>query len=362
MFSENKPDLGMERLSITDQVVEIIRKGIQERRWMGTMPGREVLAREVKASPMTVIRALSRLEAEGVLVPGGPGRKRQIVLPAGEAKSRLRVSFLVDEVCSQSESEVVEARIRLEQQGYVVNFADKSLMELKMDVGRVARVVEKTEADAWVVIHGTAEVIRWFAGQVAPAYAWHGGMKTVDISGAGVDKSPACMEAARRLMDYGHKRIVLLQLAQEREDCEQSLASRFLQEMEARGISTGFYNHPTWPPSPAGLGQCLDSLYAHTPPSAFIISSAPLFHGVLKHLAYRNIHAPRDVSLVCMDESASFQWFDGSVACFHWDKSRFPERVVHWVKRVGQGMNARQQYAVRAQFVDGGTVGPVPRR
>jgi hypothetical protein len=43
--------------------------------------------------------------------------------------------------------------------GHSVFFADKCLQELRMEVVRVARLVRRTEADAWVVCAGSREVL-----------------------------------------------------------------------------------------------------------------------------------------------------------------------------------------------------------
>jgi hypothetical protein len=42
---------------------------------------------------------------------------------------------------------------------------------MEMNVGRVARLVAGTEADAWIVSAGSHDVLEWFAAQAVPAFA-----------------------------------------------------------------------------------------------------------------------------------------------------------------------------------------------
>jgi DNA-binding LacI/PurR family transcriptional regulator len=231
-----------------------------------------------------------------------------------------------------------------------------------MDVKRVAKFVKTTGADAWVVAVGSAAVLRWFAADATPCFAWDGRMQGIEIAGCGTDKSPAYREATRRLLELGHRRIVVLHHAAQSVTADGGAASAVLEEMAACGIATGPYNCPVWTHTPAGLKQCLDSLFAHTPPTALFISSPALFHAVRVELAYRRIVVPRDISLICADMCPSFRWVESSVACFRWKTEFYATQVIRWVERLAHGRNDQRQKFVKARYVDGGTVGPAPKR
>jgi DNA-binding LacI/PurR family transcriptional regulator len=81
---------------------------------------------------------------------------------------------------------------------------------MKMDVRRLARMVEKAEADAWVVAGGTSDVLEWFMQQKTPDFALFGWRRELKIAGTGPDMIPALVKATRRRIDLGHQRIVLL--------------------------------------------------------------------------------------------------------------------------------------------------------
>ena len=77
------------------------------------------------------------------------GRRRRIVLPEDHAPPALRVAILLYEPQPQTEGWLMETQHLLQEAGHGAFFADKSLLELQMDVKRVSRLVQKTEADAW---------------------------------------------------------------------------------------------------------------------------------------------------------------------------------------------------------------------
>ncbi len=72
------------------------------------------------------------------------------------------------------------------------------------------------------------------------------------------------------------------------------------------------------------------------------------------------LQTPQDVSLVCADPDPTFAWFSPSIAHIHWDSKKIVRRVVNWASKVARGVEDRDQSLIRAEFIDGGTIGPVP--
>ena len=231
-----------------------------------------------------------------------------------------------------------------------------------MDVERVARYVKRNPADAWVVSAASREVLEWFASQPTPAIAMYGRSAAVPIAAACTIMIPSMTEAVRRLVELGHKRIVMIAREERRKPRLSRLEQAFIDELEAAGIKTGDYNLPDWEESPEGLGRLLDGLFRISPPTALIFQEAPLFVASLCHLASRGILTPRDVSLVVADHDASFAWSDPIPSHIEWDYRPVVRRVVRWTKNIAQGKEDRRQSGTESKFVEGGTIGPVPGR
>lgn len=347
--------------TITEQVAVHLREELSRGRWMDEMPGQKQLAKLLGVSGKTVELALALLEKEGILIGQGTGRRRKIMLPEGGYDApALRVAILDYEPPEQTEQWTLAMRQQLLSQGHVPFFAKKSLTELGMDLDRIARFVKQTPADAWVICSGSREVLEWFARQETPAFALFGGRAGLPIAGTGPDKAPALAEATRRLIELGHRRISLLCRRQLRLPQPALSARRILGELEAAGIVTGPFNLPDWEESREGFGRALDSLFGRTPPTALILDEAYLFHAAFHHLAKRGLRVPEDVSLICTDPDPTFIWCDPTVAHIRWNHRPVVRRVVRWVNNVAHGKDGRRQTLTKANFVDGGTVGPAP--
>lgn len=349
--------------TIAEQVAAHLREGILLGRWSKVMPGRDRLARELGVSPRTVVRALGGLEANGLLVAQGPCRRRRIVLPKGGPAARpLRVAILGYEPVAERQTEgyMVDLLHLLAAAGHGAFFTDRCLLDLRMDVGRVAGLVGRTEADAWVIAAGSRAVLEWFAAQPAPAFALFGRRRGLPIAGAGPDKVKALRTAARRLIALGHRRIVLLERASRRSAGPGAAEHAMLEEMAAVGLVTGRYNLPDWEDTPEGLQRLLDELCRVTPPTALIIDEPFLFHAAKDHLARRGLLAPEHVSLVCTDPDKTFSWCRPSVAHIRWDSRPVVRRVLRWAGNVSRGIEDRRQTLTKAEYVEGGTVGRAP--
>ncbi|GAG99275.1 unnamed protein product, partial [marine sediment metagenome] len=234
------------------------------------------------------------------------------MLPEDHAQRALRVGILVYDTPDQDF--IVELRHLLEKAGLVPFFPDKTMQDLGMDVSRVARLVQKMEADAWVVVSASREVLQWFVEQEKPAFALFGRRSTLPIAGVGPDHVTAGRLLIRRLIVLGHQRIVTLARKNRRLPEPGQAERAILEEMQAHDIPTGSYNLPDWDDTPEGFHRMLDELFRVNPPTALIIDEPFLFHAAKHHLAQHGILAPAHVSLICTDPDPTFSWCRPSIA------------------------------------------------
>lgn len=349
----------LELLTPPEQLAAYLREQLLRGTWRGEMPGTPSLATELGVDHRMIIAAFGLLENEGLLASQGSGRRRKIVLPENYSPPAMRVQILPYEESDWQQFYLIDLLHRLLEMGHVAGFAAKTLRELGMDVTRVSRFVEKTEADAWIVLSGSREVLEWFAGQPTPAFAFAGRRRGIPIASIGPDKGPAQREAVRRLVALGHRRIVMMVKEERRRPIPGFFERAFLEELESQGIQTGPYNLPDWKHNVNDFHRCLDSLFRHTPPTAIFIDEMPMFIAAQQHLAQLGILAPRDVSLICHDPNPAFAWCRPSVAHIHWDTSPIVRRIANWADQVARGEDDRRQSFTKAEFVEGGTIGPV---
>lgn len=349
----------MKTLSVAEQAAAHLRGELRKGRWTELMPGRRVLARDMGVSHSTVQGALDLLEAEGLLMAEGVGRRRRINVKARHKAAPLNIRILLYDRRELAHFESRNLRYLLQQAGHVVDYAEKDLHELGMNAKRVAAFVRRQSADAWVVNAAPRAVLAWFAQQPVPAFALFGQKAGLPIAGASPRKIPALIEAVRRLASHGHRRIVMIIREEWRKPAPGIFQQAFLNELESLGIPTGPYNLPEWENSPEGLCRGLDSLLAVTPPTALIISEPKLFVAARDHLAQRGFISPRDISLICDDPHPVFDWCRPTVAHIHWNHESIVRRVLRWAENVSHGKDDRRQTFTLGKYIDGGTVGPV---
>ena len=349
-------------ISVGEQTVEHLRKGIQEGRWSGRLPGVVRLAEECDVSTGVVRGALRRLEKEGVVTAGGLGRCRRIVPPelGGTPLRSLRVGLLAHD--PNIEDHLLREILRdLEAAGHVVSIAKKSQSQLHHNVSSIIRMSKEMEVDAWIVFAGSREILEWFAGQNLPTMAVYGRSGGLSLARTGPDKAPASLDAVRQLIALGHRRIVMITLAGRRKPILGTIEQDFLEEMRRHGIETGPYNLPDWEETPEGFNTLLENLFRATPPTALIISETPKFIAAMQFLARRHIDVPEQVSLISPDFDKELNWCRPTIAHMKWNDSHIVRRVIRWVAAVKKGNPDRETINVPVTFVPGGSIGPAPQ-
>ena len=349
---------GMRVLTAAEQVAAHLRAEVLRGRHSGVMPGVLRLEAELGVNRNTLEAALRQLETEGLLVPQGTGKRRLIQLGDAPASPALRVAMVMSDLADRKLGYVVELQHALAEAGHTASYAPGSMTELGMDVKRIARMVGKIEAEAWVVVAASRDVLEWFAGRPDPAFAVFGRRRGLPIAGAGPDKQSAYAEATRTLIGLGHRRIVLLARPRRRLPEPGASEQAFLDELAAHGISPSPYHLPDWEESIEGFRARLESLFQITPPTTLIVDEAALFIAAFQFCASRGLRVPEDVSLVCTDSDSAFDWCHPTFSHIHWDSGPVVRRAVRWAANVSAGKTDLRQTLTPSKFVRGGTIGP----
>ena len=350
-------------LSHAEQVAAYLRGEVARGRWGETLPGIQRMGKDLGVNHNTVESALRLLEKEGLLVSQGHGRPRRVASGAAETEKRsLRVKILLYEAGDRSLPDHVELLVRLQEAGHAADYASKSLGELGMQVERVARFVEGNPADAWVVCAGSREVLTWFSTCGVPAIAMFGRFNGVPMASVAPRKIPAMLTAVRKLVAWGHRRIVLFAREERRKPQPALFEQTFLHELAALGLPTGPFNLPDWKETPDGFHACLDALFLHTPPTAILLTEGLFFIPLQQYLLRRGIRVPEHLSVICPDPDPAFAWCNPVVSHIHWDYRPLVHRILRWAEHIAQGREDREQSFFLADFVEGGTIGPVTER
>lgn len=344
-----------------EQLAEYLKQGIRAGRWTDRMPGEDWMMTHLQVGRDTVRVAWTLLEKEGVLVSEGQGKRRRIVMAADALPRRaLRVRILSFEKQDRGEVDVSSLLAGLLEAGFQAEFSEKSLKDLGMQVGRVARYVKENPADAWIVCAASREVLEWFAEQPVPALALYGSHQGVSLASAFVVMVSGQTAAVQRLIDLGHKQIVMVTREERRKPQLSRPEQLFIQQLESAGITTGDYNLPDWEESREGLERLLNELFRYSPPTALYFQEVQLYIAARVYLSDRGIVPPKDVSLVVADPHPAFAWNNPVPSHIQWDYRPVVRRVVRWARNVAEGKEDTRKFGTEAKFVEGGTIGAVP--
>jgi DNA-binding LacI/PurR family transcriptional regulator len=355
----------LQRISLPERVAAHLREGIRHGRWGDHFPGEQPLASELDVSRHTLRRALQILEKEGVLGGRGHGRSRIInpVAAAATSQRSLRINVLRHDArpmeSPQATAILTEIVNSLEAEGHQVIFLKKCQHEMKHDVGRLSRLLAQSPADAWVVESGTYPLLEWCAAQSTPCFALYGRTEGLPLARTGPDTAPAYGEATRQLIAHGHQRIVSIVREGFRKPMPGACEMAFLGELKAHGIPTGSYNLPDWEESPEGFHRLMERLFKSTPPTALIIDETSLLIAALAFLVRRGIRVPEQVSLVSGECESILDGCHPRFAHMRWEKKHIVRQVVRWVDAVRKGKATRKNINISAEFVPGGSIGPV---
>lgn len=350
--------------TLTQQVAAHLHDQIRRGRWSAGMPGRHELAKELGISDQTAEAALSQLEAEGLLEAQGAGRRRRVVPPKGAgglAGTLLRVAILVGEPADQRHDYIVKIKHQLAEAGHSAFFTSWFMPELGIDVSSIANRLKRTEADAWIVVSAARPLLEWFVGHEVPVFALFGRRRGLAVAGVGPDKPPMIAKATRRLIELGHRRIALITLRAQRLPNPGASMRTFLQELTAHGIEPASYHLPDWEEDIDSFHGCLEGLFRHTPPTALIVDEAGFFFGTMQFLLNRRLRVPEDVSLICTDADPHFNWCRPPISHIAWDTAPLVRRTVRWANNLAHGKPDTRQTLTKAEFIEGGTIGPAPR-
>lgn len=349
-------------LTISQQVAARLRVQIGQGRWTSEMPGRIELAKELGVSDQTAEAALVQLEKEGLLTPRGAGRRRQInqVVGSKAATSSLRVAILVGAPEDRRREYVMEIKHELAEAGHTVFFTPWFMPELGMNVPLIEERLKQTEADAWIVLSAARPLLEWFVGQEIPVFALFGRRRGLPVAGVGPDKPPVIAQATRRLVELGHRRISLLALRAQRLPKPGPSLQPFLDVLAEHGLETGPYNLPDWKEDITGFQGCLESLFRHTPPTALIVDEASFFFATMQFLQNRRLRVPEDISLICTDDDPHFYWCRPAISRIGWDTAPVVRRATRWAFNLAIGKHDLRQTLTKAEFIEGGTIGPAP--
>ncbi|WP_338288974.1 substrate-binding domain-containing protein [Luteolibacter sp. LG18] len=349
-------------ISISESTAEVIKTGLQARRWP-TLPGERHLAAQLGVSRATVRNALALLTEQGHLSSPSQGLKRSVrSLPSVASADSLRVDLLLgrdyhtmDRGDHRFLAMLGEA---ISRGGHVLAHDQPDLAAVRRKHRGLGRFMNERGADARIVYLGVWEDLDWFSRQDVPVLALGGRSLGIEIDSVGIDSSLALREAMQVLTGRGHRRIALL--------CERfvreaptpgRMARAFTEELAAVSVTASPYNLPAWDETPEGLQTVLEELFRITPPTAIIVNNALALSGLLSFCNRRGLRIPEHLSVLVMESSAEIEWFRPKLGMLGgMSITDLVAGVMEWLDNPSRQDRAPGQKLLPSYFIEGESI------
>lgn len=353
------------RQSLIEQTVSHLRLGIREGRWKGALPGLVRLAKDLDVSRDTVREAVKILEAQGLILSHGHGRRREVSTEEIPERTSLRIGILTwNDLSAEIPSSqwiLLQLAHDLEAAGHIPIFTPFSQVTLHENTTRIIAMMVATPVDAWVVMTGSQSLLDWLQQQPVPFLAVGGRLDGRNIASSSMSSAIALEKATKRLIELGHRRVVMVCRPDWIKPDPATLVRNFLAQLAAAGLPAGAYNTPMWEETPAGFQKLLKSIFRLTPPTALILPTGHHAFAAISFLSQRGLRVPQDVSLLVRSQDAAFDWVQPRIAHFRFDMAALVQRVTRWVDACAKGTEDRERTHVDAELVPGDTLAPPPR-
>jgi hypothetical protein len=204
------------RASLSDQVVGLLREGLQDGRWESELPSEGELCRDFQVSRATLRKAMEQLVRENLLAPCGRGRHHKILLRAPAVRPRqgniIRVlsPYSHDLLGSSHLVMCDRLRERASAAGYGVEYEHQpKLFKMRAPSG-LERLSTLPDTAGWVLFSSTQVIQRWFSEKGWPGVIVGPAFPDVCMPSIQPDTEASARHAAGLFHAHGHRRMVYL--------------------------------------------------------------------------------------------------------------------------------------------------------
>ncbi|MEP6672278.1 MAG: GntR family transcriptional regulator [Chthoniobacter sp.] len=359
--------LAIHRPSLVEQAAEALRQALQERTWIGRMPGERELSRQLNISRPTLRAALELLRAEGRLKVS-PGRQRVIVKRAGGgAPLRLRTVGVLTPLPLQEIPPFAlcwmdRLRELLAQAGLQLEIHSGRRWYSRRPEKDLAALTEQAPAGAWLLFMTNERMQRWFVESKLPAVLSGSGHPGIELPSVDFDYRAVCRHAAGQFLRRGHRRIVLLMQASDTAGDRESEAG-FLEAFQTRAGAAANAIVAHHDGTPESIRQRLHGLLGvAAAPTAFLVARSMPALMTASELLRRGLHVPSDAAVIARDSDHFHEYFSPQLARYRADPEMHARRLSRiLIHLIGEALHRSNRIRIMPKFFPGESLGEMRR-
>jgi len=347
------------RTSILDQVVELLRQGLAAGRWKDELPSEAELCRAFRVSRATVRKAIEQLVRERRLKPGGRGRHHQILrgspthTPRSGHLVRILTPYAPDSFTSAHLVMFEGIRAAANAAGYGVEFEYRPKLFKTRGSTEFSRLDLLPDTAGWILMYSTLHIQRWIATRGFPGVVFgtlYPGFKLPCLQ---LDMEASARHAAGLFHARGYRTMVFL-LPEFTSLGDRLSGAAFVEEARRLGSHAII---ATYKAEMTDLRRTLDHLLLSRPrPNAFFSNCAEHSMTLLCHLQQSGLVVPEDAAIACGWDDPFLAHAIPSIARYRINHSRVGSRIGNMLlDAIRNGAGKCPHLKLLPDFIPGGT-------
>jgi LacI family transcriptional regulator len=347
------------RLTLVDEVTDILRTGLREGRWKGFLPGERLLSSELRVSRPTVRNAVELLVAEGWVT--NQGRFRRKILRAPEALPESNAVVLLSPVPIERMEPHLLLRVdyirgALAAENLNLSVVHGSRYFSQQPETALEELVRERPGAVWLLNRSNEQMQRWFDARGLAVLIMGSEFPGVELCSLDYELAAVCRHAVGLFAARGHERIGFL-INKPLCAGDQASEEAFREECASKGrkICPVLLSHDG---SNAGICAVLDrALRTSDLPNAMLVSHAGSCVTMVSHLALKRKHVGRDYGFISREDDPLLEFLEPAVARYRYEPDVYSRKVLDLVAKLSHGRRiARRHIRLMPDFVEGNSM------
>ncbi len=351
------------RTTLHQQLVVLLRQGIENGRWTGEMPREADLCREFQVSRMTLRKALAQLAAEHWIDLGGRGtfhrvRRRRPKQAVSTARTIRVLTPFSSAGMGSIDHELLEVLSeQVTRAGYLLQIEHQAKLFASFQAEKLARLDAMPDTAAWILLFATEPIQRWFSNCGRPTVVAGRVHDALPLSCIYPDSAAAARHAAGLLCSRGHRELVYL-IANLTSLSDRLASEVFVEEARRLGGRAQIITYNADDPS---VGRAMMGLIQSKPrPTGYVIGASEVAITVLCHLQAAGLRVPADASVIALWDDFILSCTYPVIARYHTDGKQLGRRIGKvLLDLMRHGPGKVSSIPIIPKYIAGGSVGPI---
>lgn len=354
-------------ISLTHQVADLIKTGIETKRWVNWLPGERVLVEELGVSRRTIRQALNLLRSSKMIrCETGRGYKISLKIrrPTHESSTKcvgLLISTSVERQRTFTNLWINELRSFLAIHNLDLRIFSGSKYYSGSPGKTLSKLTRNEPQRAWVLTESTAMVQHWFESNRVNSVIVGSPHGQTNIPSVDVDYRAVGRHAAGKFLSAHHQILAIMVGNPARGGDTECLAGfeEAIQAHRNEPVKLLVIRHTY---SPESIFRSVQGLLRRsTPPTAMLVGNSAHYLAVHTALSNLRVSIPKDITLISRDDDPYLRFVHPEPTRYSCPPAQMAKHIGRLILKMDQAPRAIQQCdKLMPIFIEGSTFAKLP--